>query len=175
MYDMKIYLIGFMGSGKSTVGKLLSGKLGYNFIDLDEYIEKETGRTIFDLFDQGGEDKFRMLEHEHLKKLLAKDDVVIALGGGTPCFYNNMSILNKGGISIYLEIGVTTLVKRLSKDKKKRPLIRDLTEAELKLFIEEELKKRLIIYRKAHHIVNAEMESAKEMANEIAIFLKKEN
>ena len=175
MYDMKIYLIGFMGSGKSSVGKLLSRKLGYDFIDLDEYIEKETGRTIIDLFEEGGEDKFRMLEHEHLKKLLVKDDVVIALGGGTPCFYNNMSILNKGGISIYLEIGVATLVKRLSKAKNRRPLIRNLNEDELKLFIDANFEKRLSVYKKANHIVNAENESVEKVANEIVMLLKKEN
>ena len=89
-----IFLTGFMGSGKSTVGKLLAEQMSLDFIDFDSFIEQEQGKTITEMFDSGGEDKFRELEHEYLKKLLLKKNVVISLGGGTPCFHNNIELIN---------------------------------------------------------------------------------
>jgi shikimate kinase len=152
---MKIYLIGYMGSGKSTVGELLADRMKLDFIDFDKHIERETGKTITEIFDTAGEEKFRELEHQHLKKLLSQDDVVISLGGGTPCFYNNIGLIKQAGISVYLEMNVDSLVKRLSKARNKRPLIRDLNETELKYFIEANLEKRKMIYEQAHFSVQA--------------------
>ncbi|MEK6616439.1 MAG: shikimate kinase, partial [Bacteroidota bacterium] len=138
---MKIFLIGYMGSGKSTVGKRLAEKLSrkeetnFDFIDFDKHIEKGTGKTITEIFASDGEEKFRMLEYEYLKKLLNKENSVISLGGGTPCFHNTIQLINKNGISVYLEMSLNALVARLSKAKNKRPLIRDLNEVDLKYFI----------------------------------------
>ncbi len=167
LYTMKIYIIGYMGSGKSSVGKLLAQKLHLDFIDFDSYIEKEEGKTVAEIFDADGEDKFREMEHKYLKKLLSKDHVVISLGGGTPCFHNNIELINKSGTSVYLKMGVETLVKRLFKAMKKRPLIRGLNETELKYFIEANLEKRRAIYEKAHFSINASPLSADEVAEEI--------
>ena len=171
---MKIYIIGYMGSGKSTVGKLLADKLSgrdkttqFDFIDFDTHIEKETGKTITEIFDMGGEDKFRIMEHEHLKKLLIKNNVVIALGGGTPCFYNNIDLINNSGTSVYFEMDAASLVKRLSEARNKRPLIRDLNEIELKYFIEANLEKRKQIYRQAHFSIPVSQLSAEEAAEDI--------
>ena len=161
---MKVFLIGYMGSGKSTVGKLLAEKLKLDFIDFDRNIEKEEGRTIAEIFDSGGEDKFREMEHEYLKKLLPKKNAVISLGGGTPCFHNNIDLINKNGTSVYLQMDVETLVKRLSKARDKRPLIRGLNDAELKYFIEANLEKRQSVYRQAPILVNAHNQSAEELA-----------
>ena len=91
---MKIYLVGYMGSGKSSVGNLLAEKLKLGFIDFDRYIENEAGKTIAEIFDEDGEDKFREMEHRHLQNVLGKQNVVISLGGGTPCFHNNMESIN---------------------------------------------------------------------------------
>lgn len=165
--QMKIFLIGFMGSGKSTIGKLLAEKLGMDFIDFDRHIEQETGKTIPEIFDMEGEDTFRLLEHEYLKKLLDKDRVVIALGGGTPCFHNNMELINKNGTSVYISMSVDTLVKRVSKARNKRPLIRDLNDVDLKYFIETNLEKRLPDYRQAHLSVCAEDMNAEQVAEVI--------
>ena len=155
MYCMNIYLIGYMGSGKSTVGRLLAAKLQLEFIDFDEHIELSTEKTITEIFDQEGEEKFRALEHECLKRLLTKNNVVIALGGGTPCFHNNMELINKKGTSVYIDMNVADLVKRLAKARNKRPLIRDLNEVDLKYFVEANLEKRLPVYKQAHHTIHA--------------------
>jgi len=156
-----------MGSGKSTVGKRLAEKLTFGFIDFDMRLEKESGKTIAEIFDSEGEEKFRLMEHEQLKKLLDEDNVVIALGGGTPCFYNNIERINKNGISIYMEVPVDVLVKRLSKAAHKRPLIRGMNEAELRSFIAENLERRERIYRSAHHIIKIEKQTIEEIADEI--------
>lgn len=162
-----------MGSGKSTVGKLLSEHLNLDFIDFDRELEEEQGKTIEEMFDLYGEDQFRKLEHEQLKKLLSKENTVISLGGGTPCFYNNMELINKNGTSVYLEQDADTLAKRLLKIKNKRPLIRDLAEIELKYFIETNLEQRLPYYSKAHHTVPAKDLSPERLSQIIGEILKK--
>ena len=169
---MKVYLLGYMGSGKSTVGKMLADQLQMNFLDFDRYIEKETGKTIPEIFDSLGEDKFRELEHTHLKNVLHLEDTVISLGGGTPCFHNNIDLINSSGTSVYIEMAVDELVKRLANARNKRPLIRGLNDAELKLFIEANLEKRKPVYEKAHFSVNATTLSAEQAAATIAKNLK---
>jgi shikimate kinase len=172
---MKIFLIGYMGSGKSTIGQLLSEKLGMDFIDFDKHIEQETGKTIPEIFDTEGEEKFRALEHEYLKNLLNKDHVVISLGGGTPCFHNNIELINKNGTSVYIEMSVDALLKRLSNARNKRPLIRNLNEVDMKYFIETNLEKRLPVYRQAHLSVCAENLSVEQLAEVIIQSVKRTN
>ena len=142
-----------MGCGKSTAGKLLAQKLHYDFIDFDSYIELETGKTIPVIFETEGEEKFRTLEHEYLKKILPLDKTVVSLGGGTPCFNNNMDLINKNGTSIYIELDVDSLTARLLRSRNRRPLIRGLDENALKTFIITNLEKRESVYRKAHHTI----------------------
>src|SRR5437660_384427 len=103
---MKIFLMGYMGSGKSAVGKCLAKKLNFYFIDFDDYVEKEAGKSVSEIFSNGGEKKFRELENKYLKKLLHINNAVVSLGGGTPCFYNNMELIKKNGISVYFEMKV---------------------------------------------------------------------
>ena len=160
---MKIFLIGYMGSGKSSVGKCLSEKLKMNFIDFDEHIEKKYGKTIVEIFGTEGEKEFRKLEHRYLKTFLKKNNIIISLGGGTPCYHNNMELINENGISVYLEVSVDTLVKRLTKEKNKRPLICNLNDSDFNFFVEDNLKKRLSVYRKAHISINAESFSKKQL------------
>ncbi|MFH1005316.1 MAG: shikimate kinase [Bacteroidota bacterium] len=161
---MKLFLIGYMGSGKSSVGRRLSEKLKMDFIDFDDHIEKEYGKTITEIFDTEGEEKFRELEHQHLKTFLKKNNIIVSLGGGTPCYHNNIELINENSISVYIEMSVDALVKRLAKAKNKRPLIRDMNEFDLKFFIESNLKKRIPIYRKAHISINAENLSEEQLA-----------
>jgi len=163
-----------MGSGKTTIGKLLAEKLRMDFIDFDKHIEQEAGKKISEIFDTAGENKFRYLEHEYLKKLLNKDNVVISLGGGTPCFYNNIELINKHGISVYIQMSVDVLVKRLSNEKKNRPLIRDLNEVDLRYFIETNLEIRLPEYQKANHTIQAENKPADVLIKDITKLIKKE-
>jgi shikimate kinase len=164
---MKIYLIGYMGSGKSTVGNLLADQMKLNFRDFDKYIEHETGKTIAEIFDTDGEDKFREMEHHYLKKCITTMNEVVSLGGGTPCFYDNIELINQTGISVYLKVRVDLLVKRLSTATNKRPLIRDLSATELQYFIETNLEKRKSIYGKAHYTITADDRNASEIVNDI--------
>jgi shikimate kinase len=164
---MRIYLIGYMGSGKSTIGRLLANKLKLDFIDFDNYIEDETKKSITQIFDTDGEVKFRKMEHQLLKKFLKEDNLIISLGGGTPCFHNNIEIINNSGISIYLKADVKTLCNRLSIEKDNRPLIRDLSRIDLKKFIEKNLKERSEIYEKAHFLILTSLLSTNEIVAEI--------
>lgn len=161
---MKIFLIGYMGSGKSSVGKKLAAKLGMDFIDLDDHIEEAYGKTIPAIFEEEGEDRFRELEHLYLKNLVPKDNLVISLGGGTPCFYNNIELINNNGISVYLKMSVDALAHRLINAKKKRPLIQDMSEVDLKFFIENNLSKREPFYLQAHYKVKAKDMDVEELA-----------
>ena len=161
---MKVFLIGYMGSGKSTAGKKLAEKLRLSFIDFDEYIEKQSGKTIPDIFESEGEEKFRSMERKCLEQIVGMDNAVISLGGGTPCFNNNMELINKSGISVYIETGVDDLVKRLIKSKTSRPLIQGLNETDLKKFIEATLEMRLPFYKMARHTVHADAHTVEETA-----------
>lgn len=169
---MRIFLIGYMGAGKSTVGKIVARKLKMNFIDFDNYIETKEQKTISDIFSTEGEEKFRILEKKYLQDMITKDNVVISLGGGTPCFNNNMATIKQNGISIYIEMTSDALVKRLIGSPKKRPLIRKMNETELKSFIEENMKKRSIFYRQSNHIIKYKMQTPEELATEIICLVK---
>ena len=170
---MKVYLVGYMGSGKSTIGRLLAEQLKLDFIDFDRFIEQEEGKTIAHIFDSTGEDKFRELEHSYLKKILPTENAIISLGGGTPCFHNNMDLITGNGISVYLEMDVDTLVQRLSKARNKRPLIRGLNETELKLFIEANLEKRRPLYQKSAYTIQGQDRSPDEIVAAIVKLLRK--
>jgi len=150
----RIYLIGYMGSGKTTVGKKLAHKLNYRFVDLDDVIEKKAGYSITEIFQQQGESFFRQLEHEALKETFLFTNTVISTGGGTPIFFNNMEQMNAQGITIYIELSPKSLVDRLKDSAAKRPLIMDKTEAELLQFIETGLQQREPYYKKAEVIAN---------------------
>ena len=149
----KIFLTGYMGSGKSTAGKKLASDLGYEFIDLDHFIETQYKQTIPEIFASKGENEFRSMEHNALKKVLEKTDAVVACGGGTPCYFNNMELMKKNGITIYLKMSVDALVHRLIHAKEKRPLIANKTETELHAFITRQLEKREDFYNQAQFTV----------------------
>ena len=164
----KFFIISYMGSGKSTVGKSLSDILNYDFIDLDRLIETEYNQTIPQIFSTKGEKEFRSMEHNTLKKLINKDNVIIACGGGTPFFYNNLELMNNNGNTIYLKISLDTLVKRLKTEKDSRPLIANKTDEELRKFVNRQMIKREDVYHQAQYIVKG-----KELnVNELAVFIK---
>ena len=150
----KIFLIGYMGSRKSTAGKKLASKMNFEFIDLDKFIEEECSQTIAEIFAEKGEKEFRAIEHNALKKLLTNHhDLVIACGGGTPCYYGNMELMNNNGTTIYLKMSADALANRLINAKDKRPLIEGKSESELRNFINEHLEKREDIYHQAQYTV----------------------
>lgn len=153
-HPQKIILIGFMGSGKSTMGKRLAHRLGLPFIDLDTAILEEEGSDIPIIFETKGEDYFRKIEHQKLKEILSTESqFVLATGGGTPCFHNNMKLINENGFSIYIKYTAAFLSSRLIAAKTVRPLIKDYSNSELKVFVENLLLEREPFYLKSNCII----------------------
>lgn len=137
-----IFIIGFMGSGKTTAGKKLASLLGWKFIDLDKKIEEYTGKTIPEIFAGNGEEYFRGIETQLLRNLKSQTNTVISTGGGTPCHSDNMDFMINTGLTIYLKLTPGQLKSRLSGSKGERPLIKDLEPVALQTFIEEKLSDR---------------------------------
>jgi len=138
-----------MGSGKSTLGKKLAFKLGYSFIDMDAFIEQQEGFSIADIFAGSGEDHFRLLERKALLTLLNMENVVVATGGGTPCFFDNIEMINQEAFSIYLKVDIEKLIGRLKIAADKRPLVAALNASELDLDVRKRLAVREPFYNKA--------------------------
>jgi shikimate kinase len=170
---MKIVLLGYMASGKSTIGREISKKLDMKFIDLDDYISKREKRTISEIFKVEGEIYFRRIESLYLGEILnSKDSFILSLGGGTPCYSNNMElILNSDASSIYIKASIKTLVSRLIAEKNKRPLVADLEDDKLIEFVAKHLFERRFFYEQASITINTEDKSAEEITTEIGILL----
>ncbi|HZJ74279.1 MAG TPA: shikimate kinase [Perlabentimonas sp.] len=165
---MKVFLIGFMASGKTTLGEKLAKELGFKFIDLDQYIERREGKTIKELFEIRGEEHFRKIESEALREVSALDkDHVIASGGGTSCFYNSVDFMNKVGITIYLRAEVPELVARLIKAKDYRPLLWGKSKDELSSYIIRVLDERKKYYERAKIAISINDTNVKMLANTI--------
>jgi shikimate kinase len=146
---MKIYLVGYMGCGKSTLGRRLAEHAGLQFIDMDNYIEARNCKTVPQIFAEYGEKGFRQKERKALEELSEFTGVVIATGGGAPCFFNNMDLMNRTGNTIFLNIDPQILASRLMKSKTERPLIKGKSKKELMNFIDETLRKRNPYYKQA--------------------------
>jgi shikimate kinase len=165
---MKISLIGYMGSGKSTIGRSLAKKLRLNFIDLDQKIEETENKKISEIFNEKGEIYFRKIENQILKELLlSNESFVLALGGGTPVFYNSMELVNQFSESFYLRLTPNELKNRLSKEKGKRPLIAHLNDDDLEEFIAKHLFERNPFYSEAKHQLAIKEKSIDEVVTSI--------
>lgn len=164
---MKIFLLGYMGSGKSTVGKLLASEFDTEFIDLDHEIEEAEQSTITELFEKKGELYFRKSERKHLERLLQKNkNEIISLGGGTPCYGNNLELINKDtdSVSIYLKMSVEKLTERLFEEKDHRPMISHLSEKDkLEEFIRKHLFERGFYYNQSDIVINCDDRSPEEI------------
>ena len=148
--DKPIFLVGFMGSGKTTWGKKIANALQLPFVDLDHEIVESIGMSISEYFKAHGEDNFRKLEQEYLQKQSGRI-AVISTGGGTPCFFDNMEWINNNGLSLYLYHTSKSLWSRLSQsDVNKRPVLKGLSGDELFYFIDIKLKEREPYYNQAH-------------------------
>jgi shikimate kinase len=152
---MRYFLLGYMGSGKSTLGKALSEHLGADFVDLDERITEDIGKSIASFMEDKGELAFRKVEHNVLERFLTggAEDVVVALGGGTPVFYNHMEALNAAGTTVFLDVSVVELARRLEKDVD-RPLIKD--KGDVAEFVAKHLFERRPFYSLAQHRVKGD-------------------
>ncbi len=143
-----------MGSGKTTIGRKLAKYINYSFIDLDAYIENKFHITISQIFKEKGNLGFRKIEQQCLKEVSEFENTIISTGGGTPCYFNNINIINETGISVYLKLSPDNLFLRLNKSKYNRPLITDKTDEELIDFINSELNKREKFYNQAKIIAD---------------------
>ncbi len=169
---MKIFLLGYMGSGKSTIGKLLAADFNTDFIDLDHEIEKTEGVSISELFKKKGEIYFRKSERKLLEKILCENfDGIVSLGGGTPCYGDNLDLIkeNKEATSVYLKMSVQKLTDRLFAEKDHRPLISHLEQKEqLEEFIRKHLFERGFYYNQSDLIINCDDKNPAEIVTEIS-------
>ena len=152
----RIFLIGYMGAGKTTLGKAFARAMGLAFVDLDWYIEERYHKTVRQIFEERGEDGFRELEKRMLHEAGEFENVVISVGGGTPCFFDNMEYMNSVGETVFLDVDVKVLFRRLKVAKQQRPLLANKTDEELMAFIVEALQKRLPFYSRAKYVFNGE-------------------
>lgn len=163
----KIYFVGFMGSGKTTLGKKLAALLGWTFIDLDKEIEQKTGMTIPEIFSELGEAHFRKVESEVLRESSSVKGAVVSTGGGAPCHDQNMDFMLSNGLTVYLKLTPAQLRARLTGSGTERPLIRDLEKEDLLTFIETKLTEREKFYSRAGMIVDGFDPDVNELLKQI--------
>ena len=171
MQNKIVYLVGFMGSGKSTLGKKMANSLGFTRIDLDEVIETKTALPIKNIFTFWGEDKFRNIESECLKELNAEEGMVVSCGGGTACFHNNMDWMKNRGITVFIDLSLSHIISRLILNPKKRPLLVEKTEDEIKIFVEELYQKRIPFYQMAQLRFNPMEDDYDEFIQKIKLLI----
>lgn len=165
---MKIFLIGFMGSGKTHWGRLLSEKLGIRFFDLDEQVMEHAGKSVVEIFATEGEEQFRLMEKDVLHIITeSHDSFVMACGGGSPCYFNNIEYMNQSGISVWINAPLEVLFQRLLSEKDKRPLIKDLSDEQLRNFIAKKFSDRKIYYEQADVTVDEEPVQLDGLINKI--------
>lgn len=172
----RIILIGYMGAGKTTIGKALAREMGLEFYDLDWYIENRFQKKIPDIFAEKGEEGFRDIERKMLHEAAEFENVIISCGGGTPCFFDNIDYMNQQGETVFLSAEPAVLKEHLLMGKSQRPLIQGKSPEELEDFIKTSLTTRLPFYTKAKHTVNIEVIHTKEQilnyVNEIVALTK---
>lgn len=151
-----IFLIGFMGSGKTHWGSRLATHLHRKFIDLDQFIEKKEQLSVQQIFEKRGEDYFREIEAISLRTLLDENNLLISCGGGAPCFHDNMDFMNQTGLTVFLEASPRFLLQNIVKEPRARPLLNNMSESEMLYFIEKKLAERIEFYQQAKVILNAE-------------------
>ena len=149
-FKMRVFLVGYMGVGKTTYGKKLASRYGLNFIDLDGYISSRENVKVADIIKTQGEEVFRLLEKKYLKEVVKLDDVLVSTGGGTVCFFDNMTLINESGVSVYLKLDEKSLAKRLFNGMESRPILKGKTVEELAEFISEHISSRTPYYNRAH-------------------------
>lgn len=153
---VRIFLIGYMGAGKTTLGKAFARQLNIPFIDLDWYIEERLHKTVGELFAERGETEFRKLERNILHEAAEFENVVISTGGGAPCFFDNMEFMNRVGKTVLLDVHPDVLFRRLRVAKQQRPILQGKEDDELKAFIVQALEKRAPFYTQAQYTLNVD-------------------
>jgi shikimate kinase len=165
---MKIFLIGFMGSGKTHWGQLLSQKLGIPFFDMDQQVVSHEGKSIVEIFSENGEEYFRMLEKDVLHIITeSHDKFVMACGGGSPCYFNNIDYMNQSGTTVWINTPADTLFQRLIREKESRPLLKGLTDKQLKNYISKKFADRRIYYEQTDVVIDEEPVQLEKLVEKI--------
>lgn len=154
---IRIFLVGYMGAGKTTLGKVLARRMNLAYIDTDQFIENRYHKKVCDIFASEGETQFRDIEYRMLCEVSEIENVIISTGGGLPCFYDSMNIMNRAGTTVYLDVSVEELAARLKASKTIRPVLQDRSGEELVDFIKKNLDKRRPFYEQAKICFNAEL------------------
>jgi len=168
---MRIFLLGFMGCGKSTIAKVLAQKLGLSFCDMDEMIADSTKKSIIEIFKVEGEEAFRRYEWDCLKTCSNIKNIVVATGGSTPCSEENLDLIKLNGISIYLQVTEQLLFDRIKDSRQERPLIANLSNEALKHYITSILKERAPYYLRANHLITVDQLTVENLVKEICDIL----
>ena len=165
---MRVYLTGYMYSGKTTVGHKLASRLGYQWADLDKMLETTFHTSIPIFFKRYGEEAFRKIEQKMLHSTVDLDNIVISTGGGTPCFFDNIEWMNLHGTSVYFDVTVETLLRRAAQSKKPRPILAGLTDEQRSLYVRQQLSQRLPYYQKAQIIFPADQPDIEQLVQLIS-------
>lgn len=170
---MIIFLVGYMGCGKSSIGRALASRLNIQFLDMDPLIEQHCGKSIREIFASEGEEGFRLHEKEVLAEIVAEQQkCIVATGGGAPCFYDNMEVMNRAGVTVYFQMSPEKLAGRLEHGKAKRPLLQDKSQEELIDFIRANVEKRETYYLQAKLIIQCDGVSDEYIADHIVRYLQ---
>jgi len=165
---MLIFLVGFMGSGKSFTAKHLSAELGFPYMDMDREIEHEFGKSVAHIFEEKGEPWFRAREHEVLEEIDANQNLVISTGGGAPCQSDNMELMNSKGVTLFLDIDKETIVKRVLRGIHRRPLLKGMNQFDLEFFYDAKMKERRPFYEKAtFHLKHQDISVIAQLVREL--------
>lgn len=167
-----VFLIGFMGVGKTTFGKKLAAALGLEFVDMDEAIELMEKKTVSEIFESMGEARFRELE-QHWLKNFEQHGKLVATGGGAPCFGNALELMNDKGITIYLQRPAAELTHRLFHAQKKRPLLKDRSKDELLAYVSDVLRQRELFYEQADIILDRNQQTVEQAKKSLSTLKKK--
>lgn len=169
---MVLFLVGFMGCGKSSIGRQLARRLGYGFVDMDADIERQAGMTVSEMFDRRGEAYFREREREALARYAGLADTVVATGGGVPCGEGNMETMNRCGVTVYFKMTPEKLALRLRHGRDKRPLLRGKDDGELLTFIRERLPQREPFYGQARLVIDCDGVSDDYIAEHVVRYME---
>jgi len=164
---VRLFIIGYKSSGKTTLGKQLAVRLKLEFIDLDDFIERQEGKTIPEVFLESGEEDFRRMERKALQQVIKKDNILVSTGGGAPCHRNNMTLMEKNGIVIYLKADDEILVSRLKTAALDRPIVKGKSEEELRIFLAELRNRCEHYYRRAHFIVDGNKSAMNDIIKQL--------
>jgi shikimate kinase len=166
---VRIFIIGYKSSGKTTMGKLLAARLMLEFIDLDEFLEQQEGKVIPEVFLEAGEEEFRKKEWKALCRVIKKDNILVSTGGGAPCHCDNMTLMEKNGIVVYLKADDDTLISRLKLAAVNRPIVQGKSEEELRIYLTDLRSRCEHIYRRAHIITDGNNTALEDIIEKLNI------